>query len=214
MDGARKKTKTKKTNAAKNRPHLVLLYDPRNEQRFIARRCVICSSVSVPSSRRRREGNSLPPSPHDRLIATIDDVSTGMIVERPRPTEFQSPTGSRVSSKIGQRFGGIAFPLAQAPARLKDAGRGGEAKTTSLPPVQVKPRPAAAAQVWHGLPRLERGRYSASAHASSSSSSVVLSIFSPSLPQHNIHDYRGHHLRRLIRLCVNGRTVGRTSDGR
>ena len=87
-----------------------------------------------------QEGNSLPPSPHDRLIATIDDVSTGMIVERPRATEFQSPTGSRVSSKIGQRFGGIAFPLAQAPARLKDAGRGGEAKTTSLPPVQVKPR--------------------------------------------------------------------------
>ena len=141
-----------------------------------------------------------------------------------------------------------------------------EAKTTSLPPARPRAGEGAAAaadQVWHGLPRLERGgRYSASAHASSSSSSVgglpcmtstqkgswgqkysnlktisydftnkdeggghkicgchlrkspcSVHLLSLSFPQHNIHDYRGHCHRRLIRLCVNGRrerSSGRT----
>ena len=121
----------------------------------------------------RERENSLPRS----LDSDDDDVSTGMIAERPTDDRPNSNPLREVGcfKKHGNRVRCDSLCYCAGADSFKRRGLA-EAKTTSLPP--ARPRAgegaaaaAAAAQVWHGLPRLERGgRYSASAHASSSSS--------------------------------------------
>ena len=160
--------------------------------------------MSLPSSRRTEiQGNS-----PTRWLDSVD-VSTGMIaLERPRPTKFQSPTGSPVFLKYGKGSVWDRVVLAQARNCLRDAG----------PSVQVKGR------------RRRRLRYGMACLASSEAGtppprtppplppprSQLLCPSSPLplFPQHNIHDYRRGHRLRSAGLFGFVSTDGRLDGGR